>query len=326
MIVLDKIKLDKADRALLIELDKNCRTPVSRLARLVRKSRQSVEYRIKRLVERGIITSFNASINPHRMGFKIYKIYLQLRNIPEERAKLSAYLRTSGIIYWMGECDGAWDLIFGVFAKSDYEFYTLKNELISRFGGIIVRNYHDVLVDVKQYPKMYLTGEISEPVMFAGEIVDNDLDHLDHAILGEMVNNARIPLTELASKVGSNPATASSRLKRMEKAGVIIQYRIGISLDKLGLEYYKAIIHLDRYTKEDEKRLLAYVSSIPNIQYFIRNIWDAEPELVVKDYHEYREIMDRVKAGFPLTIRNVEAVLMKTDEWTPGYRNLLKKG
>ncbi len=324
MVDINNIKLDKADRLILAELDKNCRVPTSRLAKLARKSRQSIEYRIRRLVEQGIITSFNASINPHRMGYKIYKIYLQLRNLPKEKAALYAYLRTSGIVYWMGEADGAWDLIFGVFAKSDYEFYALKNEMVSQFGPIIVKNYYDVLVDVKQYPKMYFTNEISKPTMFAGEIVVNELDALDHAILGEMVNNARIPITELAAKTKSNPATVANRLKRLEKLGIIIQYRIGVDLNKLGLEYYKAILHLDRYTKEDEKRLLEYMSGLPCTQYFIRNIWDIEPELVVSDYHEYREIIERVKDEFPLVIKNVETALMKSDEWTPGFRNLLK--
>jgi hypothetical protein len=87
---------------------------------------------------------------------------------------------------------------------------------------------------------------------------------------------------------------------------------------------YKAIVHLNRYTQEDEKRFLAYVASLPGTQYFIRNIWDIEPEIIVSDYHEYREVMDRLKEQFPEVIRNVETVLMKTDEWTPGFRNLLK--
>ncbi len=319
-----KEKLDKADRIILTELDRNCRVPMNRLAKLTRKSRQSVEYRIRRLVERGIITSFNTSINPHRMGCKIYKIYLQLRNVAEEKQKLFDYLRKSGIVYWMGECDGAWDLIFGIFAKSDYEFYTLKNELMSEFGKIIVKNFYDVLVDVKQYPKMYFTGELREPVMFAGEMAESELDSLDHAILGEIVNNARIPLTELASKTGSNPATVSARMKKMEKSGVIIQYRIGVNFKILGLEYYKAIMHLERYTHDDETKLLAHMSGLPGIQYLIRNIWDIEPEIVVSGYPEYRELMDVVKAEFPFVIKNIESVVMKTDEWTPGYRNLLK--
>ena len=174
MIEILKIKVDKIDRKILAELDKNCRIPNSILSKIVRKSRQAVEYRINQLVKKGIITSFNASFNPHKMGYKIYKIYLKLRNIPEEKKNLFDSLKSSGIVYWMGECSGTWDLIFGVFAKSDYEFFDFKNELISKFNKIIVEEEGGILVDVKQYAKMYFTNEITPPTMFAGEIINVD--------------------------------------------------------------------------------------------------------------------------------------------------------
>ena len=324
MVEITKIKLDKADRKILAELDKNCRIPTTKLAKIVLKSRQAVEYRINQLVKKGIITSFNTSFNPHKMGYKIYKIYLKLRNIPEEKQKLFDYLKSSGIVYWMGECSGSWDLIFGVFSKSDYEFFELKNNLISQFNKIIVEEEGGILVDVMQYPKMYFTNKVIPPVMFAGEIVHNELDKLDYAILGEIVNNARIPINELSKKINSTPIIVRGRLKKLEKKGIIIQYRIGIDLNKLGLELYKAIILLDRYTKKDEIKLLEYISNIPNIQYFIRNIWQIEPEIVVSSYQEYYRIIEDLKKEFPYVIRTVDFVLMITDEWTPGFRNLLR--
>jgi len=324
VVEITKIKLDKTDRKILAELDKNCRIPTTKLAKIVMKSRQAVEYRINQIVRKGIITSFNAAFNPHKMGYKIYKIYLKLRNIPEENQRLFTYLKSSGIVYWMGECTGTWDLIFGVFAKSDYEFFDLKNELISEFNKIIVKEEGGILVDVKQYSKMYFTDEIVPPTIFAGEIVHNKLDELDYAILGEVVNNARIPINELANKVDSTATIVRGKLKKLEQKGIIIQYRVGIDLNKLGLELYKAIITLDKYTKEDEKRLLEYMSNIPNIHYFIRNIWQIEPELVVSSYQEYYEIIENLKKEFPYVIRTIDSVLMITDEWTPGFRNLLK--
>ncbi|MDP2750009.1 MAG: winged helix-turn-helix transcriptional regulator [Nanoarchaeota archaeon] len=323
MVEITKIKLDKTDRKILAELDKNCRIPTTILAKKVMKSRQAVEYRINQLVTKGIITSFNASFNPHKMGHKIYKVYLKLRNIPEEKEKLFSYLKSAGIVYWMGECSGSWDLIFGVFAKSDYEFYRLKNELLSKFQKIIIQEYGDILIDVKQYPKMYFTNEISEPTMFAGEIVNNELDEIDYAILGEIVNNARIPINELATKINSTATIVRGKLKKLEQKGIIIQYRIGIDLNKLGLDLYKAIIKLDKYTKEDELKLLTYISNIPNMHYYIRNIWQMEPELVVSSYQEYYEIIEKLKKEFPYVIRTVDSVLMITDEWTPGFGNLL---
>jgi DNA-binding Lrp family transcriptional regulator len=324
MVEINRIKLDKVDLIILSELDKNCRIPSTILAKKVRKSRQSVDYRINNLVKEGIITGFQTSINPHKMGHKIYKIYLKLRNIPEQKERLFKYLKTSGKVYWMGECSGNWELIFGIFAKNDYEFFELKNELISEFNRIIVQEEGQILIDVKQYPKMYFTNQISKPTMFAGEIVNNELDKLDYAILGEIVNNARISLVDLSYKMKSTVIIVKGRLKKMEKRGIIIQYRIGVNLNKLGLELYKAVIKLDRYNKEDEKKLLNYMSNLPNIQYFIRNIWSIEPEIVVSSYQDYYRIIENMKKSFPDVIRTVDSVLMITDEWTPGFRNMLK--
>ncbi len=324
MVEINRIKLDKADLTILSELDKNCRIPSTILARKVRKSRQSVDYRINNLVKEGIITSFQTAINPHKMGHKIYKIYLKLKNIPQEKERLFKYLKSSGKVYWMGECSGNWELIFGIFAKNDYEFFELKNELISEFNRIIVQEEGQILIDVKQYPKMYFTNQISKPTMFAGELVNNELDKLDYAILGEIVNNARISLVDLAYKMKSTVIIVKGRLKKMEQKGIIIQYRIGVNLNKLGLELYKSVIKLDRYNKEDEQKLLNYVSNLSNTQYFIRNIWSIEPEFVVISYQEYYQIIENMKKLFPEVIRTVDSVLMITDEWTPGFRNMLR--
>lgn len=324
MVEIDKHILDKADRKILAELDKNCRISSTQLARKARKSRQAVDYRIENLVKQGIILSFNASINPHKMGYKIYKIYLKLRNIPQEKQRLFSYLKSLGLVYWMGECSGTWDLIFGVYSKTDYEFYELKNDLMSKFKDLIVGEHGDSLIDVRQYPKMYFTNLHEEPVLFAGEIVKNELDELDYAILAEIVNNARIPITELAEKVNSTPIIVIGRMKNLEQKGIIIQYRIGADFNKLGLELYKAVLSLEKYTKEDEENLLEYISGLPNVHYFIRNIWNLEIELVVSNYQEYYKIIEGLKKEFPYVIKTVDTVLMITDEWTPGFKNLLK--
>ena len=324
MVEITKVKLDKTDRKILAELDKNCRIPTTKLSKIVRKSRQAVEYRINQLVKKGIITSFNAAFNPHKMGYKLYKFYFKLRNIPEEKQKLFDFLRNSGIVYWMGEFSGKWDLIFAVFVKSDFEFFELKNELISKYNKIILEEEGAIYVDVKQYSKMYFTNEITPPTLFGGEMDDQKLDDLDFAILGVIVNNGRIPINVLAEKVNSTATVVRRKLTNLQKNEVIIQYRIGVDLNKLGLELYKSIITLDRYTKEDEHKMMEYLSNLPNTHYFIRNIWQFEPEFVVGSYQEYYELIENLKKEFPYVIRAVDSELMITDEWTPGFRNLLK--
>ena len=59
------------------------------------------------------------------------------------------------------------------------------------------------------------------------------------------------------------------------------------------------------------------------MHYYIRNLWSIEPEIVVNNYQEYYEIIENLKKEFPYVIRTVDSVLMITDEWTPGFRNIL---
>jgi len=88
---------------------------------------------------------------------------------------------------------------------------------------------------------------------------------------------------------------------------------------------YKVILRLDRYTKEDERKLLTYVSSLPQTQYLIRNLWQIELEFVVDNFQDYYQLIENLKKEFCYVIRSVESVLMITDLWTPGFGNLLKK-
>ena len=87
---MEKVKLDLTDRKILAELDKNCRISNSALAKKVNKSREAVKYRIQQLQKRGIIEKFITSINPNKLGFYMFKVYLKLENIPEEREKFSS--------------------------------------------------------------------------------------------------------------------------------------------------------------------------------------------------------------------------------------------
>ena len=318
------LPLSALDRKILAELDKNCRVSMGELSSTVNESRQVVEYRIRSLVRDGVILSFNTSFNPHKFGLRIYKIYLKIRNIPEDRARLLQKIKSSRLVWWVSECSGTWDIIFAVFSKTDYEVFRIKNELLSEFNKIIVAGYGDALVQVDQYSKMYFTNEVQPSTPFAGEIVNNELDTLEYKILEEFVNNGRIKMTELAKRVRSTPTIVRARVRKLEQLGIIIQYRIGVDISKLGFQLYKTIITVDRYSSEDERAFLNYMSTIPYVHYVSRNVWNLELELVAPNYQVYNTVVENLKQHFPYLIRTVDSVLMLTDEWTPGFANLLR--
>ena len=73
--------MDVTDRKILYELDVNCRTPISKIAKKIRVGRDVAAYRIRKLESRGIITKYICSVNLGMLGYKTYKIYFKICNL-----------------------------------------------------------------------------------------------------------------------------------------------------------------------------------------------------------------------------------------------------
>ncbi len=61
-----------------------------------------------------------------------------------------------------------------------------------------------------------------------------DTDAADAAVLRELLADARLPLAELARRVGLSPPSVSERVRRLEEAGVITGYHAKIDPARLG--------------------------------------------------------------------------------------------
>ncbi|VVB57960.1 HTH-type transcriptional regulator LrpA [Candidatus Anstonella stagnisolia] len=325
---MEKISLDEIDRKILAELDRNCRIPNSVLAKKVRRSREAVKYRIEQLQKKGVIEKFITSTNPNKFGYYMFKVYLKLENIPSEREKFFEELRRNRDIYWMGICDGAFDCIFAILSRDITGYYEKINALLSKWRHLIVSKVLGTMVDTKQYNKKFFTGdENGTYVTFAGNVAENKVDELDEKILDVLANDARIPISELARKVKSNMEAVKRRMKRMEEAGVILQYRIAVDFNKLGLEFFKAIIYLKTLSKKDEAALGEWMRRNPKSIYYIRSIapWDVEFEFAVENYQEFNGIINDLRKCFPHVVGNCEHVIFIEEKWMPGYLESAQK-
>ena len=80
--------LDNTDKRILFELERDARITDSALAKIVKKSKDSVRYRIKKLEDEKIITGYRTWIDYSKIGYRSSTIYLNLINIPEKKEKL----------------------------------------------------------------------------------------------------------------------------------------------------------------------------------------------------------------------------------------------
>lgn len=324
---MNKIILDLTDKKILAELDKNCRISNSQLSKLVYKSRETTKYRIQQLQEKGIITSFITSINPNKLGYFMFKVYLKLENIPEEREKFFEELKKNKEIYWLGISDGAFDCVFAILSKSITQYYDNINNLLSKWEHIIVSKQLGTMVDTKQYHKKFFLNDVdSECVIFGGDVIQNKIDELDQNILNILANDARIPITQLARKVKSTTDIVRTRMKQLEQKGIILSYRVGVDFSKLGLEFFKMFIYFRKISKQDEYSLARWLQTHPKALYYIRSLapWEMEPEFIVENYHEFNQIANDLRKKFPHVIHHYEHLIMNYETWMPAAKEILK--
>ncbi|WP_328610932.1 Lrp/AsnC family transcriptional regulator [Amycolatopsis sp. NBC_00345] len=60
------------------------------------------------------------------------------------------------------------------------------------------------------------------------------LDDTDWAILAELQQDGRLPLTELGKRVSLSASATTERVRRLESLGVISGYRAEVDLEKVG--------------------------------------------------------------------------------------------
>lgn len=84
------------------------------------------------------------------------------------------------------------------------------------------------------------------------------VDEVDMKILGCLKYNARLSIRDLSKEVGRSPSVVYSRLKRLEKIGVIRAYTALINYQTLGYEVYAlTMLQVEGEHITDVEKLLA---------------------------------------------------------------------
>jgi len=120
------------------------------------------------------------------------------------------------------------------------------------------------------------------------------LDRIDHAILRALSRDGRLPVAELARRVGLSKTPTQARVKRLEEAGVIQGYRAVLSPIRMGLAHV-AFVEV-RLTDTREAALQAFnraASALPEVEecHMIAGGFDYLLKVRTADIADYRRVM-----------------------------------
>ncbi len=313
-----KQKLDLKDRKILYQLDINCRQSDSEIGKKVRLSKQTVAYRIKRLIKEGYITRFSTVIDTYKLGISKYKLYISFENADKETInKITKYFIKHKKTEWIATCSGRWDLIAGYIVKDKYEFEKELKELNEKFSKYISTKETTISLGVPHFRKEYLLdNKIHEPIVEQGGNLKLTIDKTDEEIIKVLVNNARMPIVEIAEKLNSTPRIINYRIKNLKKQKIILMNKIFLDLNKFNWIYCKALITFKNLNKEKYKEFFNYCSEIKNLTYIINCIgsWDIELDFEIENFNEFHKIMLNIRDKFSSIIKNYDFVVVMNED------------
>lgn len=128
------------------------------------------------------------------------------------------------------------------------------------------------------------------------------LDEADRRILREVQSDGRVPVVELAQRIGLSKTPCLKRLRRLEKDGVIRGYRADIDPDKIRQGYLVYVqVKLSSTTREVLDAFNKAVRGVPEIMscHMMAGGFDYLLKIRTSDMKAYRQFMGDVLSQLP---------------------------
>ncbi len=142
----------------------------------------------------------------------------------------------------------------------------------------------------------------------------SNLDSIDRKILDQLLHDARLPVAELARRVGLSKTPVAQRLKHLEDSGLITGYRAMLSPIKLGLSH---VTYVEvRLTDTREAALAKFNTMVRDISeveecYMIAGGFDYLLKVRSRNIEEYRRVMGEKISALPYVSATSSYVAME---------------
>ncbi len=142
----------------------------------------------------------------------------------------------------------------------------------------------------------------------------SELDRIDHSIIRELQKNARITITDLASRVGLSKTPCQVRMRRLEEQGFISGYTVLVNQTKLGQNHIAfAQVTLSDTSSEALQAFNEAVKQISAIEqcHMIAANFDYLMKVRTRNMAEYRQVLGEQISALPHVLQTSTFVVME---------------
>ncbi len=293
-------ELDLLDKKIMYYLDINSRISASKLAKILKQSKDTINFRIKRLFENDYIKDTYIITNNSKLRLYYYKIYFKFKNTTSEKEKeIFEYLRVQKNIAYLADVEGVYNCIMLLLVRTPKDMVDFLVPFMHNYGTYILdKSIHTVVTAHRFNQKLLYVGNTNTSFTYPIEIGDYKLDLIDSKIINLVSNNARMPIIDIARKIGVDPKVVSYRLKKLEEDKIILGYVTAINIDKLGLQFTQINIALNDV--EVKKKIMSFFDETNRCLYAVDVFgkYDLVIEIHVENNAQLNKIMTEFKKKF----------------------------
>jgi Lrp/AsnC family leucine-responsive transcriptional regulator len=151
------------------------------------------------------------------------------------------------------------------------------------------------------------------------------IDKIDRKILAALSKDAGKSHEEMAAACGITRQTVSSRIKRLEKEGVIERYRAAIDYGKIGLRsFFMLFLKLDTADQAASDTFIRTLKADPHVlmDASITGEWDVILMLAFGDVREYESYISGLRQQLGPALKDSKSHVIlnfykTTDDWVP---------
>ncbi len=310
-------ELDSRDRQILFELDRDSRQPYAALGRKLRLSKENIKYRIKRLIDSGLIEGFYSFSDLPKMGFVLNKGYVRLRNAGKrEEEAYHAFLREHAKVTWSTRCVGRYDSVFNVLVADAGELNAFLDELREKFGSKIALLDTVTITQISRCGRGYLVNKRTDAAPSEPKLSKSDLTSEDLKIMALLSTNARASLDELAKAADVSIVTVRKRLRELVAREAIQRFTLKLNYEAFDCQYVKIMFKLQNVSAQQKREFRDYWVGHPNSIYYVEGIGasDVDVDFELENIKQLSALVRDAKTRFPDIIRDYEILFVTKED------------
>jgi len=132
------VDFDEIDIKILNLLSTNSRMPLSNMSKIIKLTPEGINFRIKQLLNKKIITGFRMNLDLSKIGYQIFKSYIYLENY-NNRNKLINYIKYNPNLYLIDTTTAEYQLELQFFFQKTSQFLLIMEDFSSKFSDDIIK-------------------------------------------------------------------------------------------------------------------------------------------------------------------------------------------